>query len=577
MSLPIWARDQPDRCSYSSNASGTVELHTWDRSTGEHVQATRRAAGTASGALTPDGTALWWFDDERGNERGIWRSQPFGMGPSPDAIPATGLDAGYSTGLAFGADGRVAVGLASDGRHRIFVEDPDGTSTCVQDHAEAAYVGAWSSDGDLLSFCHGEHGNNLKLALRVVTGDGMTVAELWDGPGLGLTTHRWSPVAGDRRLLVVHERRGWLHPAVWSPLAGEVVDLDLTLEGELLSVDWYPAAEAVLVATVHHGRGGLFRHEVGSAITTRVSTDSGTITAARVHPDRTVWWTGSSAASPPAVHVGATVLHPGGQPAPPGIAYEDLLVAGPGGTIHAFLARPEGDGPHPTVFQVHGGPTLFDADAFTPSVQAWVDHGYAVVLVNYRGSTGYGTRWQEAIVGRPGHLELEDLAAVRAHVVAGGVADPGRIVLHGRSWGGYLTLLGLGTQPELWSLGIAVVPIASLRGHYHQQSEPLEAFWRTLFGGTPESLGPALDAIDPVAHVDRIAVPVFVLAGDDDPRCPIEQVLTYVDALATAGVDHEIHGYTAGHASAVVEEQLDHLTRSLEFASRHLGMTPPIA
>src|SRR4029450_654323 len=106
-------------------------------------------------------------------------------------------------------------------------------------------------------------------------------------------------------------------------------------------------------------------------------------------------------------------------------------------------AEPAGPPPPPTLFQVHGGPTAHDADSFSPRVQAWVDHGFAVVLVNYRGSTGYRRGWPAALGGTPGLTELADVAQVRDWVVAAGIADPDRLVLSGSSWGGYLTLLGL--------------------------------------------------------------------------------------------------------------------------------------
>lgn len=64
---------------------------------------------------------------------------------------------------------------------------------------------------------------------------------------------------------------------------------------------------------------------------------------------------------------------------------------GPGGRVHALVSKPEGDRPYPTVFDVHGGPTAQDDDSFVPTAAAWVDHGFAVVRVNYRGSTGYGS------------------------------------------------------------------------------------------------------------------------------------------------------------------------------------------
>ena len=136
-----------------------------------------------------------------------------------------------------------------------------------------------------------------------------------------------------------------------------------------------------------------------------------------------------------------------GPAAPVGRPAADRLVDTPHGTVHAFVLQPEGR-PVATIFDVHGGPEAHDTDSFHPHAQAWLDHGYAVVLVNYRGSSGYGKAWRDAIVGNPGLTELEDVAAVRDALVADGLVDPGRLVLSGRSWGGYLTLLGLGTQPE---------------------------------------------------------------------------------------------------------------------------------
>ena len=572
ISTPSWAKDDPERCVYVSNASGTFELYTWDRRTGEHRQATKRPEGTSSGVLSPDGQSLWWFDDTRGNEKGVWRVQPFDAGPG-DAPAAVPLDPGYPTGLSLAHDGVVAVGLAADGRHRIFtVAGPGAAPVLVHDHGEASGVAGWSRDGTLLAYSHAEHGDNRNRALRVVTADGDVVADLWDGAGLGLTSLGWSMVEADQRLLIAHERRGSRHPAIWSPLTGEVTDLDVTLgHEELLGADWYHDGKAVLLWTIGRGRSRLQRHDLASGETTLVPTTPGMITGARVRPDGEVWWSGSDAATPPVVHCGDELLRPPGEVAPSGVPYDDVLAEGPGGTVHGFVAKPTGDGPFPAVFRIHGGPAGVDTDSFTAAAQAWVDHGFAVVMVNYRGSMGYGKAWQDAIVGKPGYRELEDIAAVREAVIAAGIADPERIVLHGGSWGGYLTLLGVGTQPDLWSLGVSAVPLASLRDHYHQQGEVLQAYWRSLFGGTPETLGSALDDIDPIAHVSSVRVPVFVLVGDNDPRCPLAQVLTYVDALAAAGVEHDLYRYDAGHGSMVVDEQIDQLARCLDFVAKHLG------
>ncbi len=108
-----------------------------------------------------------------------------------------------------------------------------------------------------------------------------------------------------------------------------------------------------------------------------------------------------------------------------------------------------------------------------------------VVEVNYRGSTGYGSAWRDAIEGRPGLTELEDVAAVLDRCVADGLVDPGRCVVEGWSWGGYLALLAVGTQPERWAAALAGVPVADYLTAYADEMEQLRAFDRALFGGSP--------------------------------------------------------------------------------------------
>src|SRR5438128_5586396 len=120
-----------------------------------------------------------------------------------------------------------------------------------------------------------------------------------------------------------------------------------------------------------------------------------------------------------------------------------------------------------------------------PDVQAWVDHGVAVAMVNYRGSTGYGVAFRDALIGNPGFPEVEDVVAGLDALVAEGVADPDRAVLAGGSWGGYITLLGLGRQPERWIAGVAAVPVADYVAAYEDEAPTLQAFARSLLGGSP--------------------------------------------------------------------------------------------
>jgi dipeptidyl aminopeptidase/acylaminoacyl peptidase len=206
-----------------------------------------------------------------------------------------------------------------------------------------------------------------------------------------------------------------------------------------------------------------------------------------------------------------------------------------------------------------------------------VDHGFAVATVNYRGSTGYGREWRDALEGNPGLTELEDVTAMRDHLVATGIADPLRLVLAGGSWGGYLTLLGLGRRPELWSLGIAMVPVADYVAAFEDEMEPLKAFDRALFGGTPAERPEFYRERSPITYVDRVAVPVLVTAGRNDPRCPLRQIETYVARLRELDKPHQVYEFEAGHGSMVIEEQIRQLEVQLTFCHDHLGTPAPRA
>jgi dipeptidyl aminopeptidase/acylaminoacyl peptidase len=194
------------------------------------------------------------------------------------------------------------------------------------------------------------------------------------------------------------------------------------------------------------------------------------------------------------------------------------------------------------------------------------------VHVNYRGSTGYGSAWRDAIEGRPGLTELEDVAAVHDWAVQSGLADPQKCVVAGASWGGYLTLLAMGTQPERWAVGAAGVPVADYLAAYEDEMEPLRAFDRALFGGSPEELPDLYRECSPMTYVDEVRAPVLVWAGENDPRCPIRQIDNYLDALAERKVPYEEYRYDAGHGSLVVAETVKQVAIEVFFVLRMLGM-----
>ncbi|MCX4576467.1 prolyl oligopeptidase family serine peptidase [Streptomyces sp. NBC_01571] len=592
VSLPDWAEDAPHRSLFVSNATGTYELYAWDRETGEQRQITDRANGTTDGVLSPDGEWIWWFDDKDGDEFGIWRRQRFaGAGSADAASPAAtagaasvdepaapGLEPSYPGGLAIGRDGRTAVVGRStdDDGSTIHLVRSGEEPVEIYRHRESAGVGDLSHDGSLIAVEHTEHGDAMHSALRVLRPDGSTVADLDDSKGgtveLGLEVLGFAPVDGDTRLLIGHQRRGRWEPLVWDVATGEETDLSLDLPGDV-GAEWYPDGSALLIAHSFEARSDLWRYDLASGELLRVPTPAGTVSGATARPDGSVEYLWSSAAEPSSVRstTRGVILDPPGLKSPGSVPVEDVWVEGPGGRVHALVQKPAGaTGPLPTVFDIHGGPTWHDSDSFAAGPAAWVDHGYAVVRVNYRGSTGYGREWTDALKHRVGLIELEDIAAVREWAVTSGLADPERLILTGGSWGGYLTLLGLGTQPDAWTLGIAAVPVADYVTAYHDEMEALKAMDRTLLGGTPEEVPERFEASSPLTYVDAVKAPVYISAGVNDPRCPIRQVENYVDRLAARGAVHEVYRYDAGHGSLVVDERIKQVHLELAFAQTHL-------
>jgi dipeptidyl aminopeptidase/acylaminoacyl peptidase len=160
---------------------------------------------------------------------------------------------------------------------------------------------------------------------------------------------------------------------------------------------------------------------------------------------------------------------------------------------------------------------------------------------------------------------------VQDWAISTGLADAARCVLAGGSWGGYLTLLGLGTQPERWAGGVAAVPVADYLAAYEDEMEPLRAFDRSLFGGSPEQVPERYTASSPLTYVD----PVLVLAGANDPRCPIRQIDNWLEAAQQRGKDVEVYRFDAGHGSLVVDERVRQMRAELEFVARRLGLPAP--
>lgn len=577
--LPSWALDAPSRTTYATNATGVWQLSSWDLDADVHTPLTEKPTGVIAGGLLPDGSGLVWFDDHAGDEVGRHVVTPFAGGPPQPLVPD--VAEGWSSGLSL-RTALLAVGVADRSGHRIATGTREATRT-VYEASSPAWVGGLSRDAALLAVVHTEHGDVLHPALKLLSAaDGEVVAELWDGRGNTIVAAGWSPIRGDARVALVADRSGRNRPEVYDAASGTREALDLDLPGEVSVADWYPDGGALLLAHDSRGRTELHRYDLDEGRAERLDLPPGTIAGASVRDDGALWYAFTSSSAPSQVRVrdasgDRVLLTPPGEPAPAGAAYTSVdYDNGEGGTVHAFLATPPSVpsgpvAPFPLVVDVHGGPQAQTEDAFDAHVQSWVDHGFAVLMPNYRGSTGYGKAWADALEGDPGRPELVDcLAGVRA-LASQGVVDPQRSVLEGASWGGYVTLQGLGTQPEAWACGVAVVPVADYIAAYADESPDLQQFDASLFGGTPEELPELYAERSPITHADRVRAPVVIITGRNDTRCPLRQVENYVAALRERGATVDLDVFDAGHGSFAVEETIRQQALSIDFVARHLG------
>ncbi|MFC8046152.1 alpha/beta fold hydrolase [Nocardia sp. NPDC057353] len=235
----------------------------------------------------------------------------------------------------------------------------------------------------------------------------------------------------------------------------------------------------------------------------------------------------------------------------------------------------------PLVVLLHGGPWFRDHWGYSGAVQFLANRGYAVLQVNFRGSTGYGKAFTSAAIGEFAGAMHDDVIDAVEWAVAEGYADRERIGIFGGSYGGYATLVGVTVTPDVFAAAIDYVGISSLPNFLRS----LPSFTRPhvannwhLFVGDPDDPEQEAEMLarSPITYVDRIRTPLLVLQGANDPRVVRAESDNLVAALRDRGVDVEyIVKDDEGHGFVNPENQID-LFRAVErFLARHLGGNAP--
>ncbi len=242
-----------------------------------------------------------------------------------------------------------------------------------------------------------------------------------------------------------------------------------------------------------------------------------------------------------------------------------------GAMVPALLySPPNTDILPPAVVIVHGGPNWLFQITWDPLVQHMLSRGWVVLAPNYRGSTGYGRDWQLASRYDLGGVDTKDVVAGADYLERENLADPRRIGVTGRSWGGYLTMTCLTQYPERWAAGSAAVPFLNWFTSNKNSRQDLQHWDFENFGDPVKDYDLWYNA-SPYFFLDQIQAPVQLLCGANDVRCPASESLQAQQKLLSLGKVCDYVSYEGeGHALLKVENQVDAKKRRAEFLAKYL-------
>lgn len=477
--------------------------------------------------------------------------------------------------IAFGSERDDACDVASVVLHGAALPER------VSAEADFAWDPAWSPDGEHLAW----HEWNLPAmswdASRIVV-DGAVVA---GGDGIAVGQPRFSPDGS--RLAYVSDATGWWN--VWvadatggraRPLLEEAHDHAEPAWGPgQCSFAWSPDGAAIALQRDEGGFGRLVVVDVGGPRRAREVSRGWHHGLDWRAPG--VVCVRSGARTPPQV----TLLDPDdgarrvlARGAPAGIetdAVEPEPVTWRSGDapVHGLLYRPAhstlGDGAKPPLLvDVHGGPTGQATAKWNGYVAWFVAQGWAVLRPDYRGSTGYGRAYREALAGRWGELDVADTAAGIRAAVRNGWCEPGRVAIAGGSAGGLTALLVCAHHGELVRAGVSRYGVTDLFDLAETTHRFESRYLDGLVGELPSEAARYRER-SPVTHAAAIRVPLLVLQGDADKVVPPPQAELLVDAVRAAGGTVEQHVYAGeGHGWLRPETVQDELERTLAFLER---------
>lgn len=579
---------RPDRGVAVTNRSGIYQFHAWDVATGDLTrQLTYQPAGVIFGGLSPDGRYLYYLHDQQGDEIGHFVRVPLEGGEPEDITPDMPPYASFAVTQCLAGNMLGFTAADRDGFKIYTMSQANdgtlGTPSLLYKSERQTNGPVYNYDGDYAVVATSERSQYREFCLYAfhltLTETEQKVLVLQEEEG-SITPISFAPVPGDTRLLATTDVTGFDRPVIWDVKTGDRTDIPLLgLDGNFTAWDWSPDGKRILLCQLVQAQYQLYTYDVEASTLHKLDHPAGTYSFGFFYNADEIFVNWQDSTHPPqfialdaATGAQMRIVLPPGAAAPPSRQWQSVSFQSSGGvTIQAWVAVPEGDGPFPTILHTHGGPTAVQTETFAASAQTWLDHGFAFMSVNYRGSVTFGRQFEQAIFGQLGNVEVDDMAAGYDFLVKHNIAQPDAVLLTGGSYGGYLTLQAIGRRPELWAGGMASVAIADWRLMYEDQAETLRGYQRSLFGGTPDELPDAHAASSPITYAENLRAPLLVIQGKNDTRCPARQMEVYEQKLNTLGKEISVHWFDAGHGSRAIEQNIEHQELMLRWAYRVLG------
>jgi dipeptidyl aminopeptidase/acylaminoacyl peptidase len=546
------------------------QIHVLPADGGEPWKVTDHPLGAGELAWSPDSTRI--AHTARVPEPGRY------TGTDPDKEPPRRI-----TELRYRLDD---LGFTSDRRAHVFVTAPIDPSGAMGEPVRVTggdtdhSAPQWRPDGAELVFCAARHATrdtdlvvdawacapeegaeprrvsagNLDVHRARFSGDGSTVYLVADdiGPDLddfvGQTTGAWS-VPADASA----------PPTRLSPAEGPRLQavLRVTGDGLLCLAENRGAVDLVRVPF----EGGDVHPLLEGKAQTQSFAHSGGVTVAVVADGRTSGELVLVGEDGPRALTGFAELDP--LPMTELIAY-----TGDRYPVHGWMTLPEGEGPHPVVLMIHGGPFAQYGHQLFDETQVYAAAGYAVVMCNPRGSSGYGHEHGRAVIGSVGETTATDVIAFLDAALQDERLDPSRVGIMGGSHGGFMTTWIAAHHGEWFRAAISERAVNALDS-FHGSSD-IGAYFPGPLYGPPETWARE----SPLTYADRIELPFLIIHSEHDWRCPVEQAQRLFVALRTRGHETEMLLFPGeGHEmsrSGLPSHRVARFDAILEWWGRHL-------